>query len=138
MMEASQAVGEAGQAGKSTRHTHESPYPDVVSPEPLPDDESVYGEAAALVEEWRRLRITHPATKDRPVRVEERMLELEIALIDGFKLTLPPETFPRDGLSRADQVYLRRKALRDVRRRRVWHDIRRFVQRVLTLGLWQK
>ena len=54
------------------------------------------------------------------------------------KLTLPPETHPWDGLSRADQVYWRLKALRDARRRRLWQDIRRFVRRALTLELWRK
>ena len=109
-----------------------------MTPEPLPDDAAVYGEAAALVDDWRRLWTTHPATRDRPVQVEERMLELEVALIDGLKLTLPPETYPWDGLSRADQMYWRRRALGDVRRRQVWQDLRRFVRRVLTLGLWRK
>ena len=47
---------------------------------------------------------------------------------------VPPETYPWDGLSRADQVYWRRRALRDVRRRRVWQDFRR----VLTPGPWRK
>ena len=133
-MEASRLVGEAGRSVKPIRRSHERPYPDVVMPGPLPDDAAVYGAAAETVEEWRRLRGAHPVTKDRPARVEERMLELEIALIDEFKLTLPPETYPWDGLSRADQVYWRRRALRDVRRRRVWQDIRR----VLTPGPWRK
>ena len=66
------------------------------------------------------------------------MLELEIGLIDEFRLTLPPEKYPWDGLSRADQVYWRRRALRDVRRRRVWQDIRRFARWVLRMGLWRK
>lgn len=68
----------------------------------MPDDEVVFGDALAMVDEWRRIRTAHPATKDRPVRVEERMLELEIALINEFKLTLPPEIYPSDGPSRAD------------------------------------
>ena len=109
---------------------------DVVTPEPLPDDAIVYGKAVALVDEWRRLRASHPATRNRPVRIEERMLELEIVLIDEFRLTLPPEKYPWDGLARADQVSWRRRALRDVRGRRVWQDVRSLVRRVLTLRLW--
>ena len=132
-MEASRLIGEAGRPVKPIRRSHERPYPDVVTPEPLPDDAAVYREAAEMVEEWRRLKGAHPVTKDRPARVEERMLELEIALIDEFKLTLPPETYPWDGLSRADQVHWRRRALRDVRRRRIWQDVGRF----LTLGPWR-
>lgn len=137
-VEASQAVGEAGQPVKATQHSHERPYLDVVTPNPLPDDADVYGEAAVQVEEWRRLRTAHPATRGRPLRVEERMLELEIAMIDEFSLTLPPETYPWDGLSRTNQVSWRRRALRDVRRRRVWQDIRRFVRRAVTLRWWRK
>ena len=132
-MEVSEATDEAGQPRDPARRSRERPYPDVVTPEPLPDDAAVYGEAAAMVDEWRRLRSAHLATKDRPLRVEERMLELETALIDDFRLTLPPETYPWDGLTRADQVYWRGKALRDVRRRRIWQDVRGF----LTLGLWR-
>lgn len=137
-MEASRAVVEAGQPVKATQRSHERPYPDVVTPEPLPDDADVYGEAAVMVDEWRSLRTAHPATRDRPVRVEGRMLDLEIAMIDEFSLTLPPETYPWDGLSRTNQLFWRRRALRDVRRRRVWQDIRRFLHRVLKWGLWWK
>lgn len=137
-MEASRLIGEAGRPVKPIRRSNERPYPEVVTPETLPDDAAVYGEAAETVEEWRRLRAAHPVTKDRPGRVDERMLELEIELIDEFKLTLPPEKYPWDGLSRADQVNWRRRALRDVRRRRVWQNVRRFVRRVVTLRLWRK
>ena len=137
-MEVSRAVGEPTQPEKPARLLNERPYLDVVTPEPLPDDVAVYGKAAAMVEEWWRLRSAHPATKDRPVRVEERMLELEISMIDRFKLTLPPETFPWDGLSRANQVYWRRKALQGVRSWRSWQAIRHFARRVLTLGLCRK
>jgi len=109
----------------------------VVTPNPLPDDAAVYGEAAELVGEWRSLRASHPATTGRPVRVEERMLELEIRLIDEFRLTLPPETFPWDRLSRTDQVHWRRRALKKVRRQRFWQDIRCFVRRIVTLK-WRR
>ena len=137
-MEMSRAVGGAGQPMKATQHSHERPYLDVVTPEPLLDDAAVYGDAAEMVDEWRQLRSAHPATRDRPMRVEERMLELEIVLIDEFKLTLPPETYPWDGLSRTDQVHWRRRALQEVRRRRVWQDVRGFSRRVLMRGLWWK
>ena len=137
-MEASWEGSEAEQAERPIRRSHERPYPNVVTPEPLPDDAAVYGAAAAMVEEWRRLRTAHPVTKDRPARVEERMLEMEVALIDEFKLTLPPETYPWDGLSRADQVYWRRRALGDTRKRQVRQDVRDFVRRVVTLRWWRK
>ena len=137
-MEVSRTVGAAGQPEKPTRRSHDRPYPDVVTPNRLADGAAVYGEAAEMVDEWRSLRASHPATRERPVLVEERMLELEIALIDGCKLTLPPETYPWDGLSRADQVQWRRLALRAAHRRRVWQGVHHFVRRVLMPGLWRK
>ena len=79
-LEVSRAVGEAGHPAKPIRRSRERPYPDVVTPDPLPDDGVVYGEAAEIVEEWRWHRSAHPVTKDKPVRVEERMLELETTL----------------------------------------------------------
>ena len=36
-------------------------YPELVTREPAPDDEEVYGAAWPLVEEWRRLREGHPS-----------------------------------------------------------------------------
>lgn len=137
-VEASGKTGGVGEPEKPVRRPQERPYPDVVTPEPLPDDAEVYGEAAEMVDKWRQLRTAHPATRDRPVRVEAKMLKLEIAMIDEFKLTLPPETYPWDGLSRADQVYWRRRALKDVRRRRVLPDIKHFVRGVLTLRIWRR
>ena len=136
-MEASQVVGDAGQTKERTRSSRERSYHNVVTPDKLPDDADVYGDAAEMVGEWRGLRAAHPVTRDRPLRVEERMLELEIALIDEFKLTLPPETYPWDGLSRAGQVHWRIRALREVRRRRVWQGIWHLTRRVLTLGKWR-
>ena len=63
-MEASRVVGEAGQPEQSNRRSHERPYLDVVMPESMPDDEEVYGAAAEIVDEWRRLRAVHPTTKE--------------------------------------------------------------------------
>ena len=136
--EASQSIAEAGCPEHSRRGSNKRPYPDMVTPERLPHDAAVHDDAAVIVDEWRSLRKAHPVTKDRPVRVEERMLELEIRLTDEFKLTLPSEAFPWDGLSRADQVHWRRRALRVARRRRVWQDIRRFVRRVVALRWWRQ
>jgi len=45
-VETKQSVGEVGQPEKPRRQSHERSYPDVVTPNPLPDDAAVYGEAA--------------------------------------------------------------------------------------------
>ena len=56
-------------------------YPELVTKEPAPDDEEVYGEAWPLIEEWRRLWKTHSAGGRGLawLEVEERVRELEVA-----------------------------------------------------------
>ena len=57
-------------------------YPELVTREPAPDDEEVYGAAWPLVEEWRRLRDGHP-NDGRSLSwlvTEERILNLELAM----------------------------------------------------------
>ena len=65
------------------------------------------------------------------MRVEERMLELEIKLIDEFKLTLPPEAYPWNGLSRTNQGALARESTAGRAQAAVRQDVRHFVRRVL-------
>ena len=69
---------------------------------------------------------------------EERLRELEIALVGEHGLTMPPDTDPWDSLSRRTQVRWRTQTLERVRRERVLAQIRRWVRRILTLGLWRK
>ena len=69
-------------------------YPELVTREPAPDDEEVYGAAWPLVEEWQRLREGHP-NDGRSLSwlvTEERILNLELAMAEEHGLTLPPET----------------------------------------------
>ena len=113
-------------------------YPDLVTKDSANDDEQVYGDAWELVAEWRRLWDGHPAQGRGLawVRRRERILALEVAMLEDHGLTLPPETEPLRGLDRSAQLNWRRKALVDIgrwRNRLVW---RRRVRRVLTLGLW--
>ena len=108
--------------------------------EPQPGDEEVYGSAWPLVEEWRRLRGEHPALGcGLHWLVDERRLrELEITLIGDHELTMPPDTDPWDSLGRRTQVHWRTRTLERVRRERVRAQVRRWLRRVLTLGLWRK
>ena len=69
---------------------------------------------------------------------EERLRALEIALIGEHELTLPPDTDPWDSLSRRTQVRWRTRTLERVRRERDRAQVRRWLRRVLTLGLWRK
>ena len=90
------------------------PYRDVVTAEPEPGEEQVYGDATPLIVEWRRVSAEYMNARDVLSRAiaEERMRELEIELIEDRKLTLPPSTYPWDGFDRRRELWTRRQALR--------------------------
>ena len=115
------------------------PYRDLVTLEPEPGEEQVYGEATPLIVEWRRARAEFLDAGDGLSRAiaEERMRELEIELIGERELTLPPRTYPWDGSDRRDELWRRTQALERARVERAWAQIRRWIRRVLTLGLWR-
>ena len=115
------------------------PYRDLVTIEPEPGEEQVYGEATPLIVEWRKVRTEFLDAKDGLSRAiaEERMRELEIELIGGHELTLPPRTYPWDGSDRRDEVWRRTQALERARVERARAQIRRWIRRVLTLGRWR-
>ena len=99
MADAETGAAGAGRAGFLRRHA------DVVTREPASDDEQVYGAAWPLVEEWRELWARHPPQGRSLAWTarRERILELEIAMLDEHGLTLPPETAPLGGLDRREQ-----------------------------------
>ena len=70
--------------------------PEVVTEEAADDDPEVYGDAWPLVEEWRRLRADHPHQGKSLswLTTEERLLVLELAMLEDHGLTLPPEKQP--------------------------------------------
>ena len=112
-------------------------YYDLVTAEAEPGEELVYGEAAtAVIVKWREARDAVPRTTDALDRLNarERWLELEIALIEEHKLTLPPATYPWDWGDRRQEVRRRTEALDEVIVDRKMLKLRRF----LTLGLWRK
>ena len=115
------------------------PYRDLVTMEPEPGEEQVYGDATPLIVEWRRVRTELLDAKDGLSRAvaEVRMRELEIELIGERELTLPPRTYPWDGSDRRDEVWRRTQALERARVERSRAQIRRWIRRVLTLGLWR-
>lgn len=115
-------------------------FPDLVTVDPAPDDESVFGAAWPLVQEWRGLKDTHP-NRGRGLdwlRVEERFLTVELALLEEHGLTLPPETFPLKGLDRSGQVNWRRKALDETGRARKRRELLLRLGRALTLRWWRR
>ena len=115
-------------------------FPELVTLEPADDDEDVFGGAWALTREWRNLKETHPS-RGRGLawlRRQERLLTVELALLEEHGLTLPPETYPSRGLDRGAQVDWRWKALVDTQRARKKREILHRARRVLTFGLWWK
>ena len=98
------ATSPAPGAGSPSRRR----YPELVTTEPAADDEEVYGDAWPLVDEWRRLWDGHPARGKGLAWVSrrQRILELEVAMLEDHGLTLPPETEPLRGLDRGAPVEL--------------------------------
>ena len=133
------AAGAFGGAGAG-RARSQRRYPDLVTREAADDDDVVYGDAWPLVSEWRTLWAVHsPMGKGLAWAVRrERILELEVAMLEEHGLTLPPETAPLRGLDRREQLSWRQRELAGVRRRRARLELLRWVRRALTLGLWRK
>ena len=118
--------------------THRRLDPLVVTEKPEPGDKEVYGAAWPVISEWRRLRENHPNRGGSLswLVTEERILGMELAMLEEHGLTLPPETEPLRGFGRNGQLTWRRTALYDTQRTRAKRELLRWVRRVLTLGLW--
>ena len=114
--------------------------PEVVTEGAAEDDEEVYGVAWPLVEEWRDLRAghLHEGKSLSWLVTQERLLTLELAMLEEHGLTLPPETQALRGFGRRGQTSWRWKALYDTRRALRRRRLLRWVRRVCTLGLWRK
>ena len=110
----------AADAGRkpSSRPTVRREYPDLVTREPAPDDGEVFGDAWALIVEWRQLKDAHPNDGKglNWLAGEERLRMVELALLEDHGMTLPPEKRPLRGFDRDGQVNWRRTALFDTRR----------------------
>ena len=122
------------------RYVRPRTYPQLVTPEAEPDEDLVYGDAAPVIVEWRRVRAEFLKTRttlDR-TEVQEPMLEMEIALVGEHGLTLPPASFPWDEFDRRDKVWELTQDLKRVRAERNRALLRRWLHRVLTFGLWRK
>ena len=111
-------------------------HPELVTREPATDDEQVYGDAWPLVDEWRVLELRRETgTKLDRARTKERIMELEITLIDECGLTLPPASSSMHPSERGTHLGWRRRELNGLRRERAKQEVLRRVRRVLTLGL---
>ena len=132
----SQAEAGASQGGRrpKSRPRMKREYPDLVTLEPDEDDEEVFGDAWALIVEWRGLKDAHPNEGKGLawLEEEERLRVVELTLLEDHGMTLPPEKRPLRGFDRDGQVNWRRTALFDTRRARRKAEL---LGR-LTFGLW--
>ena len=117
-------------------------YPQLVTRDAEEGEERVYGEAAPVIVEWRRARdefqeaARHRTTLDMK-EAQERMLGLEIAIIEQHELTLPPASYPWDQFDRRDRLRERNRDLNRVRVERTRALLRLWLRRVLTCGIWR-
>ena len=113
-------------------------YPERVELEPRPDDEQVYGpKVFALVSEWREQHVEFKAHWPAiPGYVAEiRMVELEVELISEHELTFSSDEPPWPKWRRRQELQDRAERLEVARTKLRKKRIRRFVVRLLTLGL---
>ena len=115
-------------------------YPDLATREAADDDEEIFGPAWPLIVAWRELKDSHPNEGNGLdwLTAQERLLEVELALLEEHGMTLPPEKQPLRGLDRSGQTSWRRTALYDTRRARARRVLLRKARRVVTFGLWWK
>ena len=128
--------GEMPPASSSMRRE----YPDLATREHAPDDEAVFGEAWPLIVEWRGMKDSHPNDGGglEWLSKHERLLAVELALLEEHGMTLPPEKQPLRGLDRSGQISWRRTALSETRRERAKAELLRNVRRIVTFGRWSK
>ena len=117
-------------------------YPQLVTMEAEDGEERVYGDATKVIVDWRRARaefreIARTGTTLARTEVRERVLTLEIALIEKYGLTLPPASYPWDQFDRRDHLRERKRDLDRVRVERNRALVRRWLRRVLTLNQWK-
>ena len=134
------AVGGRLDAGDAPRSPRGSARAGVFSEEPVPGEGAVFGEVMPLIEEWRDLSGRWRAgagSRLQRAELEERLLELELEMIDRRGLTPPPETEPLRGDARSRQSRWRKEALGRVRRERARLALLRMLRGALTLALWR-
>ena len=139
-------AGRGGTAGASSavlepdppkrRYVAPREYPQLVTLEAKPGEELVYGDAAPVIVEWRRanaelMEALRTGTLLRRAVVNERVLELEMAIVEEHGLTLPPASYPWDRSDRRDELRRRRELLRETRAERSRALLRQWLRRAL-------
>ena len=132
------APGQDGRPSAKTLARRE--YPELATREPAPDDEEVFGASWQLITEWRELKDAHPNDgRGLAWLVEkERLLEMELALLEEHGMTLPPEKQPLHGLDRSGQINWRKAALYDTRRARAKRELPGRILRAIAQRLFRR
>ena len=132
------AEGGAAASGKKPprKPSMRREYPDLATLEPAEDDEEIFGAAWPLIVEWRELLDDHPELGEGVgwLTTQEKVLKVELALLEEHGMTLPPEKQLLRDFDRSGQITWRRTALSDTRRELKKAEL---LNRV-TLGLWRK
>lgn len=112
-------------------------YTEIVTLEPEPDEEQVYGDVIPLIVEWRRVRSEVLAGGDsRSARNSVyRLRELEIVLIRDYGLTLPPALYPWDQFQKRDELDRRTKAIEESRVNGLVPLIRKWLRRLMSTSM---
>ena len=118
-------------------------YPQLVTRDAEEGEERVYGDAAPAIVEWREARgefqeAARTGTTLDMKEAQERMLELEIAIIEQHELTLPPASYPWDQFDRRDKLWERNRDLNRVRVERNRALLRLWLRKLLTCGIWRR
>ncbi len=118
-------------------------YPQLVTGDAEEGEERVYGDAAPAIVEWREARdefreAARTGTTLDMKEAQERMLELEIAIIEEHELTLPPASYPWDQFDRRDKLWERNRDLNRVRVERNRALLRLWLRKLLTCGIWRR
>ena len=138
--QASQAAPPGNTTAPVSRYIPKREFPELATLEAAADDEAVFGDAWPLIREWRGLRENHP---DRGkglewLQDEERLMLVELALLEEHGLTLPPQDYPLTGLDRNNQTNWRHTTLADTRRELARARLLRRVRQVITCNLWRR
>ncbi len=138
LRESQRPAAHPGVAESSRHYVANRIYPTLVELEPQPDDEQVYGsQAFALITDWREQHAefkTHWPSVEGYI-AEVRMVELELELISEHELTTPPADLPWQDWQRKRELQRRHARVDEARSKLRRKRIRRFVVRLLTLGL---
>lgn len=108
----------------------------VVAVEPWEGEEAVHGAAMPVIAAWRRARRAGRGTRLERLAWRVQALELELELMEGHGLTLPPAREPLHPVELAGEAAWRRRALVVLHRERLWREAVRWARRALTLGFW--